>query len=52
MKDAFFDELKSIKTKLSKEEKDSKKVEKMDEREKRLRDEFEEYMSNHNVKKV
>ncbi len=51
MQNSFLDELKTIKTKLATNEKESKKVEAKEAREARMRNEFEEYMKNSNVKK-
>jgi hypothetical protein len=51
MQNNFFDELKTIKSKLSTNEKETKKVEDKKVREERLRNEFEDYMKNSNVKK-
>lgn len=51
MQNSFLDELQTIKSKLSANEKETKKVEDVKVREERLRNEFEDYMKNSNVKK-
>ncbi len=51
MNNTFFDELKSIKSKLAKEEKSSRKIEEKKDRENRLRNEFENYMCKNGIKK-
>lgn len=51
MQNNFLDELKSIKSKLSINEKEAKVVEDKKVREERLRNEFAEYMKNSDIKK-